>query len=184
MPKIFIDITDDKLRLAYVSLKKLGFDKLTIDMLLCLNMFSLTPGDGLTFNIRDFGYSIVGYENRLTNTNFAVYITNTKNPTNAFYFKSAIEMVSFMQRIGVHKAIDMMNENIFVSMNGFRRCVIDNYQNYYKAKNIYICLDNPLYSGDVITFTNELKKTYKFKTYYPGECKSWNDSINNSCKAV
>jgi len=184
MPKIFIDIPEDKLRLAYVSLKNLGFDNLTIDMLTCLNMFSLTPNNELTFNIRDFVYFIIGYENRLTNTNFAVYITNTKNPTKAFYFKSAMEMVSFMQRIGVHKVIDMMNESLFVSMNGLRRCVIENYQDYYKAKNIYLCLDNPVYSKDVIIFTNELTKNYNFKTYYPEGCKCWNDSIKNSCKAV
>jgi hypothetical protein len=103
-------------------------------------------------------------------------IRNTNEPEKAFFFESAIDLISFVQYIGFEKAYDLMDNSIFLSMAGLKENVFEHTQELYnKPKNVFLCVDNDQ-AG--LNFVNNIKSKYEsfdIKYIFPKKCKDWNE---------
>jgi hypothetical protein len=191
-----IEFTKDLRRsIAYLN-KIRGIDYKFIKLLIDMKLISQTKeNNNIAFLIKDENLITVGIElntslskcrfKGLSSGSKYGYGFNTRNtntPTNIIYSESAIDLISFMQYLGFEKALNKLNDTIFVSMAGLKENVVRCMNEIYMPKNVVFCIDNPELDSASKNFFETQKRVNKdVKLIYPAGFKDWNDYLRE-CK--
>ena len=180
--------------IAYLN-KTRGIDNKIIDYLIKNKLIAQTKkNNNLAFLIKDENKNVVGMELNTTLSNrrfkgleknskygYGFNITNTKRPKNALYFESAIDLISFIQYIGIDKAMKKLDTCIFISLSGLKENILNNFQNIYNNPSIFLCTDNINIDKASKMFVGQIQAKYRnVNLYLPTSLfKDWNDVIQN-----
>lgn len=115
-------------------------------------------------------------------------LANTNKPISGIFFESGIDLLSFIQWLGLQKFIEKLAANIFVSMAGLKINIIKQMMQIYGFEKIILAIDNPMYekplpdgSTPAKNFVELVKSKFdNVETFFPLNFKDWNNLIGNS----
>jgi len=184
-----VEFTKDMKRsIAYLN-KARGLNIDIIQFFISLGVIKQTADkNNIAFLMLDKHCEIVGIEYNTTLSDkrfkgiekgskygYGFNIRNTNEPENAFFFESAIDMLSFAQCVRLEKTIDLMNNSIFISMAGLKENVLNKTIELYKPKKIFLAVDNDVAGKNFVQDIKEKYKSFDIKYIFPKKCKDWND---------
>ncbi len=104
------------------------------------------------------------------------YAIQYGQPNKAFFFESAIDMLSYIDILHIKKKAAYIQDSIFVSMAGLKAEVV--YSHQEAAGRVYICVDSDQ-AGD--KFWEGLQgKIEGIQRHSPPGCKDWNEYLQRS----
>jgi len=162
------------------------------DLIKSKHIFQSQEGNNIVFPMYDEHDTIVGAElcgtlshirfkgvapNSKYGYGFNVRLCPSESVTEAFFFESAIDLISYIELLKVNMKLLNYSNAIFVSMSGLKDNVIDTTLRTFKSvSRIFLCTDRDIAS---LNFIESLKTQNRaFKEHIPNEpYKDWNDVL-------
>lgn len=156
------------------------------------HLFQSEENNNIIFPMYDEHSEIVGAElcGTLSDIRFKGVAPNSKygygfnirtdeNPQTAFFFESAIDLLSYIELLKTNNKTDDYKKSIFVSMAGLKENIIHStFETFKSVSRAFLCIDRDI-AGD--NFIKSLRMENKpFKRHIPNEpFKDWNEMLKH-----